>query len=484
MGSIVLTAEQTIQASPQDVFNMFGAGPGHGWVFDAQCDVLAVGAVVTLRVPLLGASNSGSVDILGRIVALRPGRQIVIAHDLPWRGRLRCLFEPDGPCSTRVRLVADLDGQGLEWLLRRHGWPVRDEPTTDSHRVGLLTSKSGPGSVFATASEYLARMAIDEINSDGGIHGRPVELMVADDATDPAVGASEARRLARAGCRAILASVTSATFARAEHALRRAGVLLIHTVLNEGGRGDNWLFRLGERPLNQLTAAVPLMMRETGARRWFLIGNDYSWSHGAHYWGKLVIARHRGVVVGERYTPLGTTNFASLVEEIARSGAELVLSSLVGADEVAFEREFYRAGLRDTCRTLALVLDESTRERIGDPAATGLWTAFGYFQQLPTSANEAFLTRYRRRFGRWAPPVSSLTESVYEAVHLYAAAARAAREDTPPVVAESLRHLSLMVPRGEVSLSGPVDFRQPLFVAEAVPGGYRFLTESPADMLV
>ena len=45
----------------------------------------------------------------------------------------------------------------------------------------------------------------------------------------------------------------------------------------------------------------------------------------------------------------------------------------------------------------------------------------GYFEQLPDAANAAFLRRYRRTFGAFAPPVSSISESVYEAVHLYAA---------------------------------------------------------------
>jgi len=84
------------------------------------------------------------------------------------------------------------------------------------------------------------------------------------------------------------------------------------------------------------------------------------------------------------------------------------------------------------------VLDESTRERIGDAAAAGLWTAFGYFQQLPTAENRAFLARYRDAFGPWAPPVSTLSESTYSAVHLYGAAARQAREDDPGQVTAAL----------------------------------------------
>ena len=74
---------------------------------------------------------------------------------------------------------------------------------------------------------------LDELNADGGLHGRRVRLLVSDDATDPATGAAEARWLVRAGCRVVLASVTSATFGAVQRAIGHCGVPLVRTVLNE-----------------------------------------------------------------------------------------------------------------------------------------------------------------------------------------------------------------------------------------------------------
>lgn len=79
-----------------------------------------------------------------------------------------------------------------------------------------------------------------------------------------------------------------------------------------------------------------------------------------------------------------------------------MLSTFVGADSAAFERQCFALGVRNRCRTLALAIDESTLERIGD------------FERLPTEANSALVARYRRTYGPWAPPLSTLTESVYE----------------------------------------------------------------------
>ena len=133
----------------------------------------------------------------------------------------------------------------MEWLLRRRGWPAYQPADDGEYRIGLLTSKSGPGAVFAVACENLAAMAVDELNADGGLYGRRVRLLIADDATDPAVGASEARWLIQAGCRVVLASVTSATFGAVQRAVGDSGVPLVHTLLNEGGGGPGHVFRWG-----------------------------------------------------------------------------------------------------------------------------------------------------------------------------------------------------------------------------------------------
>jgi urea transport system substrate-binding protein len=472
MSALALAAEQTVAAPPEAVFGLFGAGAGAGWVFDAACDRVAVGAVVALRAPL-----GGDVEILGRIVALDPPHRIVIAHDVPWRGRVRCLFDAVGG-GTRVRLIADLEADGLAWLMRRRGWPVTEESPADAHVVGLMTSKSGPASVFAAATDNVARLAVDEINADGGIRGRPVRLVVGDDATDAEVGAVEARRLVGAGCRAIMATTTSATFARVAREVRPSGILLVHTLMNEGGLGGELLFQLGERPEDQLRAAIGPLMRDAGVRRAFLVGNDYCWPHVAHACARREITDRAGEVVGEGLAPLGSREFGPMIERILASRADLVVSAFVGADAVAFERQCHEMGLRERCRTLVLALDEPTRERIGDRAAAGLWGVSGYFAELPGKLNGDFLARYRAAYGRWAPPVSSISESAYEALHLYAAAARRARDGEPRSVARELRGRRSHFPRGTVTLTGPETLRQDLYLAEARAGGFDLVPRS------
>lgn len=170
---------------------------------------------------------------------------------------------------NRLILESSLDQDGVTWLANKRGYGPPEPLRVDRHRIGLLVSKSGSAAVFAQATETLAQLAVDEINADGGIGGVPMELLVGDDASDSLAGSGAARRLLHSGCRIIFACVTSATFNAAASALQNTDVLLVHTVLNEGGRPAPGIVRLGERPLAQARVGVPALMTETGSSAWF-----------------------------------------------------------------------------------------------------------------------------------------------------------------------------------------------------------------------
>ena len=307
----------------------------------------APGAVVTLRAPLGAAAEPVEHPRPDRGVR-RPGR-IEIRHDQPWRGRLRLLFDPDGQRHARA---ADRRPRRRRPALA-HAPPrvrrARAAPTGATTSVGLLTSKSGPG--------QRVRRRHREPRGDGRRrdqrrrrHPRApgAAASSATTRTDPRLG-SPARRggSCQRGCRTIMASTTSATFARRRQTSCTAtGVLLVHALMNEGGLGgDRCRMQLGERPRRQLRAAAGPVMDAAGGRRWFLAGNDYVWPQVVHAAARRVVdeqrrhRRRRGVRPA-RHPRLRPARRAGA----GRPGADVVLSSFVGADLVAFERQCHAMG--------------------------------------------------------------------------------------------------------------------------------------------
>ncbi|WP_240157572.1 ABC transporter substrate-binding protein [Pseudonocardia broussonetiae] len=393
-----------MELSPAEVFGLFGRPEAGSWLFDARCESMVVGSAVRLSLPVGGHSGRRfDVELLGRLTAVRPNEMFVIEHVQPWRGRLKVTLDRLGARRTRVRVRADVSGAGVEWLVRHGGGALPVPPVRpDAVRIGVITSKSGPAAIYSMATEYLAELAVEEVNDSGGLDGRRLEILVADDETDHTVAAGEAQRLVRAGCRAIFACTTSISFAAISDSVRNAGVLLVHAVMNERGSDDEEsVVRFGEQPATQIEAMAGRLMRATGGRGWFLVGEQYSWSYGAHRAARAAVPRAAGRVIAEAFTPLGTTDFAPLIERIQLSGADIVLSSLIGSDEVEFQRQCAAAGLRSSVSSLSLAMDEPTCEHIGATAAEGIWTALGYFQDGPAAGNPDLLSRYRAANGRW-----------------------------------------------------------------------------------
>ncbi len=326
MPGLSVTAQIVTTDPPGSAFERLETGQ----LLELECEQLTVGAAAAISLPVGDGARADPVGmpitLLGYVAGVKRGRSVVIVHHQPWRGRLTIRFFPDG-AGTRIVLESSLDQDGISWLANKRGFAPPEPPRSDRHRIGLLVSKSGPAAVFAQATETLAALAVEEINADGGIGGVLVDLVIGDDASDSAAGAATALRLVKSGCRAVFACVTSSTFNAAASALQNTGVLLVHTVLNEGGRSRPGVLRLGERPLDQTRAGIPAMMSETGSRTWFLVGQQYSWSFGAHWAARRVIAESTGSVAGEVYVPLGTTDFSRIIESIADSGAELILST-------------------------------------------------------------------------------------------------------------------------------------------------------------
>jgi branched-chain amino acid transport system substrate-binding protein len=65
----------------------------------------------------------------------------------------------------------------------------------DKLKFGLLSSVTGPNAPANVALNIATRLAVKEINESGGVAGKTIDLVSADDGSDPTQSVNEARRL-------------------------------------------------------------------------------------------------------------------------------------------------------------------------------------------------------------------------------------------------------------------------------------------------
>src|SRR5262249_39610478 len=63
------------------------------------------------------------------------------------------------------------------------------------YKIGTLQPLSGAGAAGGKTALVGVQMAVDRINKSGGINGRPVEIVIADDESKPDVGRRKIEKL-------------------------------------------------------------------------------------------------------------------------------------------------------------------------------------------------------------------------------------------------------------------------------------------------
>lgn len=335
--------------------------------------------------------------------------------------------------------------------------------TKGSYRVGLFIPTSGAAGIWGSSCRACAELAAEELNSEGGIDGRPISLTIVNAGNDPELVAQEAESLHESGMiDAVVGMHTSDV--REAIADRIAGNLpYVYTPLFEGGPAGQGVFCIGETPGQQLLPGLDWLSERFRLKRWFLLGNDYIWPRASH----AAVHRHfhsgdRGIV-GQAYLPFGTRNFDHVLERIRRARPDGLLLSLVGDDCIRFNRAFARNPIASKVIRFSCAVEENTLLGIGADSTDGLFAASGYFSALDTAANGAFRERYHTRFGERGPMLNSIGESLYEGLYFLHALSDAAQTShwTRPGTA-----LPMKGPRGAIFQEAGHS-RMPMYLAEA-----------------
>lgn len=281
-------------------------------------------------------------------------------------------------------------------------------------KVGLLIPTSGALGLLGPSAYACARLARDCWNEAGGIEGREVSLTLVDssetstqldDQVDALINEGEVDAFVMLSITAVCRRISSVVNAR---------LPLIYTPHFEGEGLPSWVHAIGETPQRQLQPALAWLVEHYRARRWYLLGNDYSWPRRTHAQARQWLTHLGAGIAAERYVRFGERDFSPAIEEIIATGADAVLISLVGGESVHMCRAFGAAGLAGKVLRLSACIEENAVLGMGCTNTDGLFVSASYFSNLDSEWNGAFKERYRNQFGERSPVLNSLSQSVYE----------------------------------------------------------------------
>ncbi|MES1947063.1 Urea ABC transporter, substrate binding protein UrtA [Salinisphaera sp. C84B14] len=312
--------------------------------------------------------------------------------------------------------------------------------TDDTVKVGILHSLTGTMAISETGSIQAEKLAIKQINEQGGILGRQIEYTVEDGASDWPTFAEKARKLLQGDKVAtVFGCWTSASRKAVLPVFEQNNGLLYYPTFYEGLEQSKNVFYTGQEATQQILAALNWANEELGAKSFYLVGSDYIWPRTSMKIARTHIEKHLGGrVVGEDYYPLGNTQFGSLINKIKLKRPDLVFAAVVGGSNVAWFKQLKAAGMTaDRMPMLTISVTEDEVLGIGKQNVEGFYSSMKYFQSLDIPSNKEFVAAFKKEYGQDAV-IGDVTESAYLGPWLWKRAVeKAGSFDVDKVVAAS-----------------------------------------------
>jgi branched-chain amino acid transport system substrate-binding protein len=320
-------------------------------------------------------------------------------------------------------------------------------------KIGELNSYK----VFATFLEPYKKgmeLAVEEINSSGGVLGRKIELVVRDDGGNPGDAVRVAEELiSRERVNVLMGTFASnvglavSNLAAQRKVLFVASEPLTDKIVWENG--NRYTFRLRPSTYMQTAMLIPEAAK-LKKKRWAIVYPNYEYGQSATAsFKKLLKAAQPDVeFVAEQAPPLGKIDAGAVVQALADAKPDAIFSALFAADLQKFVREGNTRGLFKSTPVFNLLAGEPEYlDTLKDETPDGWWVTGYPWSEINTPEHKKFRDAYQKRWKDY-PRQGSVVG--YTAVHAVAAAIKRAKDVDTEKLVEAMKGLEMPTPFGPI----------------------------------
>jgi branched-chain amino acid transport system substrate-binding protein len=283
-------------------------------------------------------------------------------------------------------------------------------------------------------------LAVEEINTAGGVLGRKIEVISRDDNGKPPDAVKIAEELVSREGVVMLAGTffSHIGLAVTDFAQRKEVMFVAAEPLSDAltwSKGNRYTFRL--RPNTTMQAA---MLAEEAAKlpatRWATIAPNYKYGQDAVAAFKAELLKRRPDVefVAEQWPPLFKIDAGAEAQALANANPEAIYNVTFGGDLAKFVREGKLRGLFEGREVVSLLSGEPEYlDALKDEAPDG-WIVTGYpWYAIDTPEHRAFVNAYRAKFNDYPRLGSVVGYNTFKAIA--AIIAKAGSTDTEKMIA-------------------------------------------------
>ncbi|MEV8505265.1 branched-chain amino acid ABC transporter substrate-binding protein [Actinoplanes sp. NPDC051475] len=353
--------------------------------------------------------------------------------------------------------------------------PAAAEPI----RIGALLPLSGGNAPSGQADAAAARLAVNEVNAAGGLLGRPVELVIKDDACDPATAVVAANELVAAGVVASVGGFCSNATIPTLKVFHTAGIPAVIPLANSTDLltpGYDSVFLISGTTRDEAEMAQK-WMRELAVGRLAVVDDGTSYS--------VSLAQSTATAVGAPGTGAAVTlqtrlsqdadDYGPVARRIIDSRADMVYFTGYYVEAGRLIKDLRKAGYTGKIMLADGCIDAEIFKHATAAESEGVYgTSFPMPQFQPGIQDWA--TRYRSAAG--VDPVPTTLET-YDATALTLEAVRRAATTDRRAVRDAIASTDITLTTGPVRFSTNGSRKNPTFVrVQARNGKFTALTQT------
>lgn len=278
---------------------------------------------------------------------------------------------------------------------------VPSAEAADPIKVGMLFPQSGGAGDDGQRVTRAVQVMAEVINAQGGVLGRPIQVLVRDDESTPAVGVAKANELIGEGVSLVIEGYNSPVTLAIQPVLARAGIMDITAISKAdpilSGTGNKLAVRTNSSNAMDAAAIAQAIMQMKAHKIGFATQND-AYGNGAQaaIEAELKKANWDYQVVSQQGFSFTATDFRVAVTALkdAKPDVVVVTNSSASSGMPAFLQQYAQAQVGVPLVAAVGTISPQVLEVAG-PAANGVVSADIYFANVEpfasNPANKAFV---------------------------------------------------------------------------------------------
>ena len=315
----------------------------------------------------------------------------------------------------------------------------------DTIKLGILEDETGNFAIAVVPKIHAYELAVKEINANGGVMGKKLEIVRYDTQSDNRRFQEFARRLIKKDkVDVVFGAFSSASRESIRGIMEKNKMLYFYNNQYEGGVCSKTTFMTGAVPEQQFSTLVPWMMEKYG-KNVYTIAADYNFGQISAEWVRQIVKENGGTMVGEEFIPLDVSQYSQTIQKIQKAKPDVLMTLLVGAKQASFYEQQASAGLKIPMATSINVGQAYEHKRFAPPALENMYVTVNYIEEVHDviksgefhDKSKDYVKRFRELYPN-EPYINMESANAYNAIYIYAKAVEKAGTTETMKVVEAL----------------------------------------------